>query len=283
MTTDPPEPAKAPADIDEAIAKAYLEDRAQIREAGAGLRTTAQWIMSTIGAVAVALTGGVAVFSNLGHLSGWQWPFVGICALVFLIGVAEAIRACSNVMRSQDTTAEGHISEKKTAKMVGALGPYYANAAELTESVKEAAKEAAAAAEYAADRPTNAPAQTRAGLAAARFMRHHAAQQKLFALIWYEKVLRKFQGARERILISAVIASLAFVGFMAVTQKSAADAERPTKTAELRKTRAEARNTRADAKKTEAETADANADKTDADDDDSASTPPPPGTDADKP
>jgi hypothetical protein len=177
---------------------------------------------------------------------------------------------------------KGHISEKKAAKLVSALGPYYAGPAELTASVKEAAREAAAAAEYAADRPTNVPAQTRAQLAAARFMRHHAAQQKLFALIWYEKVLRRFQGARERILISAVIASLAFLGFMAVTQKSATDADGPTNAAELAKTRAEARSTRAEAAKTEAETADAKADKTDADDDDSASMPPPPAGSADK-
>jgi hypothetical protein len=248
-------PGTLPADINERIAQNYLDDRDEIRKAGAQLRTTAQWIMSTIGAVAVALSGGAAILSNLGHLSLVQGALCGVLALAFLLGVAVSIYACSSVMESEDTTAEGNPSVD-TKKLVRALGPYYGRDPD-SETVEKAARDAEQHAEKkakdAADHPDDAKAQLAARSAAGTFIRHHAAEQKLSALIWYEQLLQTFNGARKGILAGAVCAALAFVGFIAVTEISAADADAPAHAADLAKTKAETQKTKAETRQTNAQ------------------------------
>ena len=219
------------ADIYETIADAYLEDRKDILAAGEGLRTTAKWMMSAIGAVAVALSGGVAVFSNLGHLSEREQVYALLWAALFLLGVAGSILGCSLPLQSQNPSPD----DPQATTVLPSLVPPYASVGKLKEALDEAA--------------TAVPATP------TLFLRHHAALQKLLALVWYEKVAGMFAWGRWLILVGAIAAGIGFVGFVELTQVTTADADKPTKAAERAKTRAEAEQTRADAAKTRADAA----------------------------
>jgi hypothetical protein len=230
MANDPP----TPQDVNEVIAKTYLDDRDAIRKGGEGIRTTAKWMMSAIGGVAAALSGGAAVFSNLGHLSGNQRTDAYTWVAIFLLGVAASIFACSTVLASQTPTA----NDPRADKFVEPLGLEYAGIDEL-RSLAESA-------------PPSASSE------AGQFLRHHAALQKVIAQVWFEKLSHRFGVARWFILLGSVIAGFAFVHFIELTEASATNADAPTKTADLAKTRAETRKTQAETRQIDAQIATAN-------------------------
>jgi hypothetical protein len=204
MATPPP-----PAAVGDALTKAA--DR---------IRATAQWLITAFAAVAAVLIAG-SQLSSLGDLGGWRLAVAFICVVIAVAAVAYAIgqaagvatagRASLGDLANPDETALGDIRQRVNGDPA-LLAGYTDVAALSTDYATTLSQRKDALADYYKNVDDQGKEKA-ARVADAQAQVVDQAAQRLLSVASFYTLSKKFNDARPRMLVGALVGALAIVGF----------------------------------------------------------------------